>query len=166
MSIAKRLEDLDADWKATGTNGSNEKSEYEPVPDGTYQARVKSFDIFEGKHDGDVTLRTEFEIITGDRSGRSVSTFHNLENPDRLPYAKSHLAMLGIELEKLSEIQDKLDPALDSVCEIAVKSKEGTSRSGERRTYTNVYLNKVLADVKAGGSEPKSEPVVADDIPF
>lgn len=161
MDIKNRLADLDTDWSKSESNGSKD---YDPVPDGQYQARIRRFDFHESKKDGNLLLRTEFEIIAPTNEGRVVSSFHDLENPERLGYAKNHLLLMGVEVERLSEIEAALPAALDQVCEIAVKSRQ----VGEK-TYQNIYLNKVLKDVKAGESQPRSDdrpPPLDSDIPF
>jgi len=159
MDVKDRLNKMDADWDST-QNSTNGTKEYDPIPDGQYQARVRRFDFHESKKDGNLLLRTEFEIVAPTNEGRVISSFHDLENPERLGYAKNHLLLLGVEVERLSEVENALPAALDKVCEIAVKSRQ----VGEK-TYQNVYLNKVLDGVKAEASKPKS-PADLDDIPF
>jgi hypothetical protein len=159
MDVKDRLNKMDADWDST-QNSTNGTKEYDPIPDGQYQARVRRFDFHESKKDGNLLLRTEFEIVAPTNEGRVISSFHDLENPERLGYAKNHLLLLGVEVERLSEVENALPAALDKVCEIAVKSRQ----VGDR-TYQNVYLNKVLEGVKAEASKPKS-PADLDDIPF
>jgi hypothetical protein len=159
MDVKDRLNKMDADWDST-QNSTNGTKEYDPIPDGQYQARVRRFDFHESKKDGNLLLRTEFEIVAPTNEGRVISSFHDLENPERLGYAKNHLLLLGVEVERLSEVENALPAALDKVCEIAVKSRQ----VGDRQ-YQNVYLNKVLDGVKAEASKPKS-PADLDDIPF
>ena len=147
-----RLAAMNDAWKAADAGGDEkpEKKEWENPPDGEYQARVHSFDFHDGK--GGLALRTQFELIGPSNAGWKVSTFHPLENPDRLKWTKRHLLMLGVEAHSLEELEAALPSALDKVCDVALKSK----KVGET-TYQNLYLNRVMGGVKAEPSVPAAE---------
>lgn len=158
IDIRERLADQEKKWEqaeAADRSGS--------IPDGEYQATVARFDFHESKKDGTLRLQTEFEILSpAEFEGRKISTFHALEGEIRqLGWTKSHLEMLGVEnINPLADLEDRLPEALDKVCDIAVRTRTVGGKS-----YTNVYLNRVLDGVKAS---PKDEPAELDndDIPF
>lgn len=163
IDVAERLKDMDKAWQESEANSGGGSS----VPDGDYQAAVARFDFFESKKDGNLTLVTEFEIVAPRNVGSAVKTFHDLENPDRLGWAKGHLETLGIEnVNPLSDLEDRLKGALDQVCEIALVSK----KVGDK-TYQNVYLNGVVEGVKVDREAPATNtvdeaPVHDDDDPI
>lgn len=171
---AERLKAMDGAWQAADADEKQEEArEWENPPDGDYQARVHSFDFHDGK--GGLALRTQFELIAPSNAGWKVSTFHPLENPERLKWTKRHLAALGVEAHSLEELEVNLNGALDKVCDVALKTRKGN----DGREWQNLYLNRVHQGVTAGppGSateapphqdtdrpEPKLAPL--DDIPF
>jgi hypothetical protein len=170
-----RLAAMESAWKgADAPKSDGAKKEYEPLPDGEYQARIDLFDFHESKKDGSLSLRTQFEIIGPDRIGAKVSTFHDLEKPERLKWTRRHIEDLGLNVHSLEELESALPSALDKVCDLALKSKQ----VGDK-TYQNVYVNRVLEGVTAsaiGSSEapphtdsdapaPKDDPHL-DEIPF
>lgn len=144
IDVQGRLADADAAFQAADAANPNS-----PVPDGNYQARIDRFDFSESRKHGDLQLVTEMEIIAPQQQGRKLKVWHSLERAEQLPYTKSHLDLLGVgDIKPLSELEAKLAPTLDSVVEVAVKSTTKTV-DGAEKTYSNTYVNKLLADVKA-----------------
>jgi hypothetical protein len=169
VDYADRLKQMDDTWaetKAASAPG-------ELPPDGTYQAIVDRFDFFESKA-GQLFLKTEMVVTNGDHEGHPIETIHNLEDPDRLGWAKKHLRTLGLELEALSELEGQLPNVLDTPVEIAVKTS--TTLDNEGNPYRNVYVNKRLGDPIERSDVTTREAVAAvaasqngsdtDDIPF
>lgn len=149
-----RLAAMEKAWQqADPPKGDGEKKEYEPLPDGEYQARIELFDFHESKKDGSLSLRTQFEVLGPTREGARVSTFHDLEKPERLKWTRLHLEALGINVHSLEELESALPRALDKVCDLALKSKQ----VGDK-TYQNVYLNRVLEGVTASATTATEEP--------
>lgn len=124
-------------------------------PDGTYQAIVKGFDFFEGKKSGDVFFKT-VTTIAFDREyqGREAETIHNITDPEKLAWVKTHLSRLGADVDNV-ELADLVAPGsehltalLDVPVEIAIKTSDNTDENGAH--YRNVYVNKRLGDALAG----------------
>ena len=150
-----RLAAMESAWKgADAPKGDGEKKEYEPIPDGEYQARIELFDFHESKKDGSLSLRTQFEIIAPTRSGARVSTFHDLEKPERLKWTRLHLENLGINVHSLEELEAALPSALDKVADIALKTKTGNNG----KDYQNCYITRVLEGVTASAASPSDGP--------
>lgn len=143
-----RLAAMDDAWKAAdATDDKPESKEWENPPDGEYQARVHSFDFHDGK--SGLALRTQFELLAPSNAGWKVSTFHPLEDTERLKWTKRHLTQLGVEANSLAELEAALPKALDLVCDVVLKSK----KVGDK-TYQNLYVNRVMNGVTATASEP------------
>jgi hypothetical protein len=154
-----RLAAMEKAWSQADPPKSDgdKKKEYEPLPDGEYQARIELFDFHESKKDGSLSLRTQFEILGPVREGARVSTFHDLEKPERLKWTRRHIEDLGINVHSLEELESALPSALDKVCDLALKSREVNGT-----TYQNVYVNRVLDGVTASASTPSEAPPHSD----
>ena len=159
------LAGLDGVWGDTKSAGGGGMP-----PDGVYQARIDRFDFEPAPQTGSLQLKTEMVVSGGDHDGSRVRTWHDLQDPDKLKWLKGHLETLGLDLERLSDLADRLPEVLDTPVEIRIKS---TSR-GEK-TYTNVYVNRRLGDPvpkndlpDAGAAEARvsTEQSTEDDIPF
>jgi hypothetical protein len=149
-----RLAAMESAWNQTeAPSGDRPKKEYEPIPDGEYQARIELFDFHESKKDGSLSLRTQFEIIGPTRDGAKVSCFHDLEKPERLKWTRMHLELLGINVHSFQELEAALPSALDKVAEIALKTRTGNNGTD----YQNVYLNRVLEGVTASAQMPRTD---------
>jgi hypothetical protein len=155
-----RLAAMNDAWQAAeASEEQSEKKEWENPPDGEYQARVHSFDFHDGKNG--LALRTQFELLGPHNAGWKVSTFHPLEDRDRLKWTKQHLSMLGVNAHSLEELESALPSALDKVCDVALRTRKGK----DGREWQNLYLNRVVGGVTASESQPVSgeEPPPHDD---
>lgn len=152
-------------------------------PDGKYQGLVKGFDFFESNA-GQLFLKTILQVaLHPDHEGAEVETVHNLEDPDRIEWAKGHLHTLGIDVDQLNlgELQGELEQVLDVPVEFQIKTSDKKAPDG--LPYRNVYVNKRLgnpmpraqqADVPADteGLDDEQQALAAagakktDDIPF
>lgn len=152
IDVAGRLAAMDEQYQQ-----APEEPSREPLPPGSVQFRIDSFDFQEGRKDGHLNLLTNLEVIAHDDEGaigRTKTLWHDLEDPKRLSYVKKHLAVLGLtDVQPLSTLQERLEEALDGVVEGTVKH----TKKGDR-VYDNVYLNRRVEGVTA----PKKD----DDIPF
>jgi hypothetical protein len=108
---------------------------------------VEGFDTFESKA-GQLFLKTKLQLTgTGDRwDGETVECVHNLEDPERIGFAKKHLATLGLDVQSLdlASLLDQLGQVLDVPVEVQVKRSDRTDDEGN--PYVNYYVNKRLGD--------------------
>lgn len=168
--IKDRLKAMEGAWaEADAAEDKSDERVYENPPDGEYQARVHSFDFHDGK--SGLALRTQFELLAPSNMGWKVSTFHPLEQADRLRWTKSHLKMLGVEAHSFEELEAALPKALDQVCDVVLK----TRKANNGKEYQNLYVNRVMNGVTASAEEPPphedtDQPAPKrddlDDIPF
>lgn len=134
------LASLDDKWATTEAVGESGK-----FPDGTHQAKVSRVSIGENKDHSRLFVVWELEGLSSEAAGITHKHFRTLDDKN-LPWLKKELAVCGIGLERLSDLEDRLPELLDKVLEIAVKT---TNKDG--KDYTNTYFNAKLAD---------------DDVPF
>lgn len=155
MSYAQRLAKMDDEWQeAQAASGG-------VLPPGNYQARIDRILIEESNWEK-LQLRTEYVVTHGEHEGRRTTSWNDLEDPERLKYAKSHLLTLGIELTSLAELESRLPEVLDAVVEIRVK--QSTSTNAEGQPYINTYCNRLISKADQPTSTAQSKSV--DDIPF
>lgn len=148
----ERLAAMDSAWKsADAGEEKGENKEWTNPPDGEYQARVDRFDFHDGK--SGLALRTQFELLGPSNAGWKVSTFHPLEDTERLKWTKLHLHQLGVEAQSLVELEAELPKVLDQVCDVVLKTKQANNG----KEYQNLYINKVVEGVTASASESVSE---------
>ena len=79
-------------------------------------------------------MQWELELSTTDGS---ISKWHSLEDSERFTYLKGDLKKLGYE-KPLRDLQKHVGDFVGRVCTIQVSTKRG-----DKRDFTNVYLNRV-----------------------
>jgi hypothetical protein len=130
-NYADRLAIMDAAYDAAPMAGGVD----DLPPDGEYQVVIDRFDFIESKKNNRLYLKTISTVAIGPHTGRTISTLHDLEDPDRLKQLKRHLSVLEVEPVSLRHLETSLQDALDVPFLVAVKT------NGE---YRNVYFNQKL----------------------
>ena len=123
----------------------------EPIPDGTYQARVDKVSI--EKRGGYVMLRWNLRIMSGSFDNRVLFKTSFIAK-GRMGFLKVELSRCGLVLENLHDLPDHLEDLLDVVVEVQQKASKNMDKNGD--PYVNVYINRMVA-------EPKRED---SDVPF
>lgn len=144
--IADRLRQRDdafAKAPVAGTSG-------EMPPDGQYQAVLNRFDFIDTKNG--LKLLTELTVAVGDYSGWNLTTWHDLEDPDKFKWLKAHLVALEVpEPPSLTDLDFVLKGALDAPYLVTVKRGDAG--------YANAYIEQRL-----GGPLRSDVPVDASDF--
>jgi hypothetical protein len=113
------------------------------IEDGDYQARVESFDLFQGKKNpDDWFLKTFFSIQhDAELAGRELTTLHNIADPDKIGFLKDHLHGLGVDVTQLdlTDIYPGSD-LLNSLLDVPVLVGVYTNKKG----YRNVVVRQRL----------------------
>lgn len=133
LNLTHELADLDEAWTKTKAAESGSK-----LPDGTYQVKVEAARIVERKDSSAFMLVVELMCLHGDHEGE-IHTHIRTIDVDNLKYLKAELKVMGVEMEYLSELPDRLEELLDNVVEIRVK----TNRKNDKE-YTNTYFNRSI----------------------
>lgn len=129
-----------------------ETSGFDPIPDGTYQARVESVElVWSKKQPPKRMLKWCLKILNPPYEGRLVWKYNGIENA-KIGWLKGDLGLCGLTLEKLSDLPNRLRDLLDIPMEIRVKNV------GD---FTNVYFNKRLVFGEEEEATKKD-----DDLPF
>lgn len=154
--MQERLRRMDGayDQAQVPTNEANQ------VPDGEYHAVVDRFDFIEV--DNRLKLLTEMSVAVGTHAGAKLTTWHDLEDPERIAYTKKHLAVLECEPPSLAQLEDVLKDALDAPVRVAVK----TSAKGYKNVYVNQRLGQPIGDFQTQVQPAAQTPPATDPIPF
>jgi hypothetical protein len=127
-----------------------ETPEYDEVPDGKYQARIESVRL-ENSQKGDPMIKFDLEVLSGPQAGRHIFK-NSVITQASIPYVKSDLKTLGLELAKFSQLSGRLEELLDVTLEVTKRT---------RGDYANVYFNRRIS-IAAGSSGEFSQ----DQTPF
>lgn len=128
------LASLDDKWAATKVDSGDK------FPDGTHQASISRVSIGESKDHSRLFVVWELLGVSPEVEGMTHKHFRTLDDKN-LPWLKKELAVCGVELERLSDLEDRLPELLDKVLEITVKTK-----AGDNQNFTNTYFNAKVAD--------------------
>ena len=110
---------------------TEERAEFEPVPDGKYQVAVEKVELTQSST-GNPMLKWTLRIL----APRFLNRFlwrNSVFTHNTLKYVKTDLHLCGLDLEKLSELPKQLDKLLDVKLEVTKKTK------GDNE---NIYFNR------------------------
>jgi hypothetical protein len=123
-----------------------ETPEYDEVPDGKYQARIESVRL-ENSQKGDPMIKFDLEVLSGPQAGRHIFK-NSVITQASIPYVKSDLKTLGLELAKFSQLSGRLEELLDVTLEVTKRT---------RGDYANVYFNRRIRIAAGSGGELSQE---------
>jgi hypothetical protein len=72
-------------------------------------------------------------VLAGEYQGRCIFRYNGIANFDQVTFLKKDLHTCGLDLAKLSDLEDRIDELVGVVVEVTLKTK------GE---YQNCYINK------------------------
>ncbi len=110
-----------------------EVSAFDEVPDGRYQVRVHTVKLDRSRKN-DPMIKWDTVIISGQYAGRHIFK-NSVVTQSSLAFVKADLQTLGLKLEKLSDLPNRLNSLLDLTVDVTKRTK------GE---YENVYFNRLL----------------------
>jgi hypothetical protein len=110
-----------------------EERAFDEVPDGKYQVNVEKVGLVRAKTSGNPMLRWELRVLAPTCQGRFLFRHNVLATRENLKWLKNDLHVCGLDLAKVSELQDHLGKLLDVKLEVTKRTK------GEN---TNVYFNR------------------------
>ncbi|MFQ5647331.1 MAG: DUF669 domain-containing protein [bacterium] len=162
------LKAYDDEWDGMETP---EKKEYEPIPNGKYQAVIDKAYMDEAKSSGADLLQLELVIIAGKFKKRRLFKKSTLLTRENLRWLKDDLKKIEVAITPISKLDEQLDKFIDVVVEVYVKNKEYQGKD-----YPNVYFNKKLdiaipadlASSEGGGAAYEEVPGAGndDECPF
>lgn len=130
------LAQFDDDFQNEATE---ERGDFESVPDGKYQVAVEKVELAQSST-GNPMLKWTLRIL----APRFINRFlwrNSVFTQNTLKYVKTDLHLCGLDLERLSELPKHLDKLLDVKLEVTKKTK------GDNE---NIYFNRRIET--AGGA--------------
>jgi len=124
-------------------------NDFDPVPDGTYQAKIHKVSLDHVK--GYILLKWQLKITNGTYEGRTMFKT-NFINEGNMGYLKADLGRCGVNLGLLHDLPDHLSDLLDVVVEVQQKTTEKKDKNG--KPYVNVYINRMVADNREDSDVP------------
>jgi hypothetical protein len=151
MSDEIDLKGYEGEYQAAPTTESTEP------PDGRYTVIVQKVELARARSSGNPMLRWQLRITSGAHDGRILFRNNVMASKENLAWLKKDLHTCGLDLEKLSDLNDRMSELLDVALDVTKRTR------GDR---TNVFLNKRLERTVV----PVEDEVLAgdtiDDIPF
>jgi len=147
--------ELDSAFKNADVTSKNKKSE---VPDGNYNVAIVKAALEKSKNNAP-RLNLHLKITNGNHKGRLIFQNYNLNHKVGIEILAKDLHTLGIKLDSLNELKDRVGELLDLNVAVHKKTKENTGTDGKVYTNVNVYFNDLLPAeaMEDGESETKSE---------
>jgi hypothetical protein len=134
-----------------------EESNFEDLPDGTYQMRVEEVRFEESKTSQKPMLTWTLVVVApAGNINRKHWHYRSIADDKGIEWMKQELANAGMDVHGMdvTEIPDHLEDLLDRILQVTIKTK------GE---YRNSYINRVVGDVATPADEL---PETSDDIAF
>ncbi len=122
------LAQFDDDFRGEQTE---ERGDFEGVPDGKYQVTVEKVELTEAQSTGNPMLKWTLRVIAPKFVDRLMWR-NSVITHNTLKYLKTDLHICGLDLDKLSELPKHLSKLLDVKLEVTKKTK------GDNE---NIYFN-------------------------
>lgn len=116
---------------------------FDEVPDGKYQVRIESVRL-ETASTGAPMIKYDLIVLTGPHEGRHIFK-NSVISKASLPFVKGELKVLGVEPQRLSDIEGYFDSLLDQRLNITKRTK---------KEYSQVYFNSLITTPTPLSSEP------------
>lgn len=134
-----------AQWDDEYVNAPVEERDFEPVPDGKYQVVVDRVELTKSQSSGNPMLKWKLKVLGPKHEGAIIWRNNVIGSKGNVQWLKNDLHVCGLDLEKLSELPDKLGKLLDIMLEVTKKTK------GENE---NIYFNRrIINDAACDGGK-------------
>lgn len=123
-----------------------EEREFDDVPDGKYQVKVDKVELTKAQSSGNLMLKWTLKILGPRCEGRLLWRNSVIASKENIKWLKTDLHTCGLDIEKLSELPERLGDLLDVTLEISKRTK------GESE---NIYFNRriVVTDFGDAGDD-------------
>ncbi len=132
------LAQFDSDFQSEATD---ERGDFESVPDGKYQVAVEKVELTEAQSTGNPMLKWTLRVIAPKFINRLIWR-NSVITHNTLKYVKTDLHLCGLDLDKLSDLPKQLKKLLDVKLEVTKKTK------GENE---NIFFNRRIETDRTPG---------------
>ncbi len=130
-SLKSRLKKMQKGW-----SGATPRRGGFPVPDDTYDCKIKSATLEEAKSSDRLQINWEFVVLDGDYEGKVFHKYDGLDRPESLDFVQGAFETLELDIpDDVEDIGEPLEAAVGLECEVTVKTVD---------EFTNVYINDLL----------------------
>ncbi len=128
---------------------ASEETDFEDLPDGTYQATVEEVRIERSKTSNRLQLAWVFNVLSPQKhNGRKIFHYRGLEDEKSVEWMKREVATCGLKgVQDITQLPDLLEKILYAKVEVRLKTKK--TRKGE---FQNCYINKRLDSSQSSGN--------------
>ena len=137
------LAHLDGDYGDTEVKDTD----YDAVPPGKYQVVIENVALKYAESSGNPMLTWTLQVISSVCQDQRIWK-NSVILPHTLGYLKKDLWRCGVELEKLNDLNNRLNELLDLRLEVTVKAKDGN---------TNVFFNRLIGTKEDNYQQTASE---------
>lgn len=142
------ISDLDlAQFDDDFAEASVEEREFDEIPDGKYQVNVEKVELTRAQSSGNPMLKWTLKILGPRLAGRLLWRNSVMASKENLKWLKTDLHTCGLEIEKLSDLPERLGDLLDVKLEVTKRTK------GENE---NIYFNRRIVVEDLAGVEDDS----------
>lgn len=152
----KRKKELEERWKK-----SKKPSGFRKVPEGSYQAEVKTINFNEDK----CVIKWTLQIITGTQKGVKLSRQNNLLYESKtggnsgMDFFKGDIEACGISMPSMDKLNKTLKNLIGQVLEVTVADQKNNPN------FQNVYINKAINAAEDNlDDEDEVEEVVEEEV--
>ena len=124
---------------------TEERGEFEGLPDGKYQVVVEKVELTHTQNTGNPVLKWTLRVL-GPRFANRLIWRNSVITQNTVKYIKTDLHICGLDLDKLSDLPGRLAELLDVRLEVAKKTK------GD---YENIYFSRRLEMTVASMQYPE-----------
>jgi len=133
-------------------------SDFDDVPDGTYQVVIDEICLDETKETGKPMLKWTLKILGPKFVGRLLWK-NQVITRESIPYLKKDLLTCGLNLPRLSALADNLEYLWNLKLEVVKKT---TTNKRDGKEYSNIFINKKITLKTSEDESPYSN----DRLPF
>lgn len=119
--------------------------DFPDLPDGKYQGRVDRMFLDPNKNTGELALRMEFTVCTGQFEGRKIF-YYKAINKKSMDFLRTDLKKLNIDPKPFRTLENYFAGMLDKIVDLQLKTSKPNA---EGKTYQNTYINKLVGDAPA-----------------
>ena len=153
------LREFDDDFSRAESRTPSPEIGYDEVPDGIYEANVEDVTLGRTTNTGNPMIIWKLRIQGPNCQGRTLSKVRVI-TPKTIPFVKEDLDRLDMQLDRLSDLNGRLNEMLDRPVRVFKKT------NSERRWSDIYFLRARKAPHSEGSAEEAWRTGTTDDLPF
>ncbi len=153
------LREFDEDFARAESRQPSAEAMYSDVPDGVYDTQVEDVVLGRTSSTGNPMIIWKLRIQGPQCEGRTLSKSRVI-TPKTIPFVKEDLERLEIQLDRLSDLNHRLDEMIDKTIRVYKKTNQ------ERRWVDVYFLRARKGPESEGTMESAWSTGTNDELPF